>query len=145
MKPDHPHYETIEMMSDGQRSIIVHFITQAEWDAKCAEVERLTALVDELSEKVASLAAGCVNASREELVQRITAIGPVEWRNGVWLSKQLAPLRTEVERLTDDRDEWRRRYESAVQAQHDAARSLESVHRSLLVGPADTEGGGGDA
>ena len=45
--------------------------------------------VAELREKVAYLRAGCVNADRDELVQRITAVGSAEWKAGDWLGERI--------------------------------------------------------
>lgn len=41
--------------------------------------------LQELREKVASLQVGCYDLTREELIERITAVGPEEWKSGYWL------------------------------------------------------------
>lgn len=55
----------------------------------------LQARLDEAEEKLASLETGCMKLTREELIQRITAVGPARWKAGHWLSVQRAKWEAE--------------------------------------------------
>lgn len=48
--------------------------------------DNLKARLAEAEEKLAMLAAGCYNLTRDELIQRITAVGPARFKAGDWLS-----------------------------------------------------------
>lgn len=78
--PDHPHYETIEMMSDGQPSIIVNLVTQADWDAKCAEVERLKLLMAHATDLIKDH--GRLRPTTCEWCRQIAATGPADTEGG---------------------------------------------------------------
>ena len=47
-------------------------------------IESLRARLDEAEEKITFLEAGCMNLTRDELIQRITAVGPARWKAGVY-------------------------------------------------------------
>ncbi|BDZ52656.1 hypothetical protein GCM10025867_48970 (plasmid) [Frondihabitans sucicola] len=54
---------------------------------------KVVALNEEIAEKLNFIGKGCYDASQEELVRRITAVGHEEYKSGDWLTQRLAPLR----------------------------------------------------
>lgn len=74
--------------------------------------------LNELREKVASLRAGVLKADRDELVQRITAVGSAEWRNGHWLAER----------------EQRARAAGRADATAENARQLDEARRLVKTG-----------
>ena len=60
-----------------------------------AEVESLTACNDEAEEKLAALDAGVLNLSHDDLVRRVTEVGPARFKRDVWLSARLSAARIE--------------------------------------------------
>lgn len=51
-------------------------------------IQPLVDRLDEAEEKIAFLSAGCVRMSRDELIAKITEVGPERWKAGVWISEQ---------------------------------------------------------
>jgi hypothetical protein len=83
---------------DETGSGLVHLA--ADWlEALMAERDALRRRVDEAEEKIAYLGAGCMKLTREDLIQRITAVEPTRWQAGRWLDAQLEPIRAERDAL----------------------------------------------
>lgn len=68
-------------------------------------VQRLTLLTAEQGEKLDYLARGCLNLSRDDLIQRITAVGTQQWKAGSWSDQLTKPLRDRITQLLRDQDE----------------------------------------
>jgi len=45
--------------------------------------------LDEAEEKIAFLASGCLRMTRDDLIAKITQIGPERWKSGSWLDERL--------------------------------------------------------
>jgi len=63
--------------------------TSEQAQAALDEIDSLRLRLDEAEEKIAFLGAGCLNLTREELIQRITAVGPERWKAGHWLNQRV--------------------------------------------------------
>lgn len=99
---DHPKVYRGDVV--GVRSKIADFIAHSREDvpALVAEVKSLTAqlqaaraLADEAEAQLAYIGAGCVSATREELVKRITAVGTERHKVAHWLSGKLLAAKSE--------------------------------------------------
>lgn len=64
-----------------------------------AAMEQQNARLDEVMEKLSAIRAGCVNLTREELIERITSVDAEEWKAGHWITNRLAPLQARVAEL----------------------------------------------
>lgn len=113
---------------DDQADALVFAVNSAR--ALCDQLDHVEAERDQVAEQIAYLRTGAAHLGRDELIQRITAVGPAEWRAGHWLSLQIAPLeqeradlRDQVEQLTEELDQIRAQLAAA------AGSSPVEVHR----------------
>lgn len=58
-------------------------------DQREQQAKSLIDRLDEAEAKIAYLAAGCVNMSREELIQKITEVGAARWSAEPWLQSRM--------------------------------------------------------
>ena len=62
-----------------------HESIRLESERRRAAAERYRARLDEAEEKIAFLAAGCLNMDRDQLIQKITEVTSERWKAGSWL------------------------------------------------------------
>lgn len=100
---------------------IIHMMIEAEWGTYWIEQMRSLASgvlgvpadqqarLDEAEEKITFLDEGCLNMTREQLIQRITAVGSARWKAGAYWQerdqrKYEAGKRDSAEQRTADRE-----------------------------------------
>lgn len=83
-------YEEVSAVYIGAIREVAETLGGEQWDEvgllavwEAARVDILARL-DEAEEKLTYLAAGCTGLTREELIARITAVGPARYRAGVY-------------------------------------------------------------